>query len=210
VAQDKAVRRRAAHLGPEKRRPLILDSALQVYLAHGYRGTSMQAVADAAGVTKPVVYECFKNRDELLLALLSREEKRLFDAVLAALPQMPSFEDVEALIASGLTAFLTAATETPDSWRVVFESSRNSESAVAKRVRAARDTILDRLRDLVIMYLSTIDVDDTERKAPVLAELLASICESCGRMIVVDKLPWTPEDLARYVSRLMSLGVKRA
>jgi AcrR family transcriptional regulator len=170
----------------------------------------MQAVADAAGVTKPVVYECFKNRDELLLALLSREEKRLFDAVIAALPKMPSFEDVEALIASGLTAFLTAATEAPDSWRVVFESSRNSESAVARRVRTARDTILDRLRDLVIMYLSTIEVDDTERKAPVLAELLASICESCGRMIVVEKLPWTPDDLANYVSRLMTLGVKRA
>jgi AcrR family transcriptional regulator len=203
-------RRRAAHLGPEKRRPLILDSALQVYLEHGYRGTSMQAVADAAGVTKPVVYECFRNRDELLLALLGREEKRLFDAVLAALPTLPSFEDVEALIGQGLTAFLVAATEAPDSWRVVFESSRNSDSAVSQRVRAARDTILGRLRDLVIMYLSTLEVADTEHKAPVLAELLASICESCGRMIVVEKLPWTPEDLANYVSRLMTLGVKRA
>jgi AcrR family transcriptional regulator len=210
VAQDRAARRRAAHLGPEKRRPLILDSALQVYLAHGYRGTSMQAVADAAGVTKPVVYECFRNRDELLLALLSREEKRLFDAVIAALPTLPSFEDVEALIAQGLTAFLVAATEAPDSWRVVFESSRNSESPVAQRVRTARDTILDRLRDLVIMFLSTIEVEDAERKAPVLAELLASICESCGRMIVVDNMPWTPEGLAEYVSRLMSLGVKKA
>ncbi len=170
----------------------------------------MQAVADAAGVTKPVVYECFKNRDELLLALLSREEKKLFDAVIAALPNMPSFDDVEALITSGLTAFLQAATEAPDSWRVVFESSRNSESAVARRVRAARDTVLGRLRDLVIMYLSTIDVADTERKAPVLAELLASICESCGRMIVVEKMPWTPEDLANYVSRLMTLGVSKA
>jgi AcrR family transcriptional regulator len=210
VAQDRAARRRAAHLGPEKRRPLILDSALQVYLAHGYRGTSMQAVADAAGVTKPVVYECFRNRDELLLALLSREEKRLFDAVIAALPTLPSFEDVEALITQGLTAFLVAATEAPDSWRVVFESSRNSESAVAQRVRAARDTVLGRLRDLVIMFLSTIEVEDAERKAPVLAELLASICESCGRMIVVDHMQWTPEDLAAYVSRLMSLGVKKA
>ncbi|TCO65400.1 TetR/AcrR family transcriptional regulator [Actinocrispum wychmicini] len=210
MAQDRPARRRAAHLGPEKRRPLILDSALQVYLAHGYRGTSMQAVADAAGVTKPVVYECFKNRDELLLALLSREETRLFDAVIAALPKMPSFEDVEALITQGLTAFLTAAIEAPDSWRVVFESSRTSESVVAKRVRAARDTVLGRLRDLVIMYLSTLDVEDTERKAPVLAELLASICESCGRMIVVNQLPWTPDDLATYVSRLMTLGVQRA
>lgn len=170
----------------------------------------MQAVADAAGVTKPVVYECFKNRDELLLALLSREETRLFNAVMAALPQMPTFDDVEALISSGLTAFLTAATEAPDSWRMVFESSHNSDCAVARRAHAAREAVLGRLRDLVVMCLSTFDVEDTERKMPVLAELLASICESCGRMIIVDKLPWTPADMAQYVSRLMTLGIKRA
>lgn len=209
MAQDK-VRRRAAHLGPERRRPLILDAALRVYLDHGYRGASMQAVADAAGVTKPVVYECFKNRDELLLALLAREENRLFEAVMVALPQMPSFEDVEALMASGLTAFLVAASTAPDSWRVVFESSRSSDSVVARRVRTARETVLGRLRDLVIMYLSTIDVADTERKAPVLAELLAGICESCGRMLVVENAPWEPTELAQYVSRLMTLGVTRA
>ncbi|MGH3996263.1 MAG: helix-turn-helix domain-containing protein, partial [Pseudonocardiaceae bacterium] len=66
----RAGRARAAHLGPERRRPLILDAALEVYVQQGYRGTSMQAVADAAGVTKPVVYECYPNKDELLLALL--------------------------------------------------------------------------------------------------------------------------------------------
>ena len=31
-------------------------------------------MADAAGVTKPVIYKCYPNKDELLLALLDREE----------------------------------------------------------------------------------------------------------------------------------------
>lgn len=170
----------------------------------------MQAVANAAGVTKPVVYECFRNRDELLLALLAREETRLFDAVIAALPKTPDFDNIQALIESGLEAFLTAATGAPDSWRVVFESSRNSDSPVSQRVQAARETVTGRLRDLVMMYLATFQVEDSERKAPVLAALLASICESCGRMIIVERQPWTPTDLAQYVSRLMTLGVKRA
>jgi len=51
---------------------MILDAALEVFSANGYAGTTMQSVADAAGVTKPVVYDCFANRDELLLALLAR------------------------------------------------------------------------------------------------------------------------------------------
>src|SRR6266576_5165458 len=69
-------RKRAAHLGPERRRPEVLDAALELFLAHGYDGTSMQAVADQAGVTKPVVYACFPVKDELLRALRASEEQR--------------------------------------------------------------------------------------------------------------------------------------
>lgn len=78
-------RRRAAHLGPERRRPLILDVALQLFMEHGYRGTSMEAVARAAGVTKPVVYDCFASKADLFGALLEREEQRMFDQFGAAL-----------------------------------------------------------------------------------------------------------------------------
>ena len=55
-AQATTRRKRAAHLGPERRRPEVLDAALALFLEHGYDGASMQAIADGAGVTKPVVY----------------------------------------------------------------------------------------------------------------------------------------------------------
>src|SRR5918994_4522452 len=61
-------RKRAAHLGPERRRPEVLDAALELFLEHGYDGTSMQAIAGRAGVTKPVVYACFPGKDELFRA----------------------------------------------------------------------------------------------------------------------------------------------
>src|SRR4051794_29826353 len=70
-------RKRAAHLGPERRRPQVLDAALELFLERGYEGTSMEAVAGAAGVTKPVVYACFAGKDELFRALLRREEERI-------------------------------------------------------------------------------------------------------------------------------------
>ena len=40
-------RKRAAHLGPERRRPEVLDAALELFLENGYQGTSMEAVARA-------------------------------------------------------------------------------------------------------------------------------------------------------------------
>jgi AcrR family transcriptional regulator len=201
-------RARAAHLGPERRRPLILDAALEVYVERGYRGTSMQAVADAAGVTKPVVYECYPNKDELLLALLDREERRLLDAISEALPSNLVSDNVEAVLAAGLTAFLSGAGQAPNSWRVVFDSGWSSGSVVAVRVRCARDMILGQIGALVRLYMESAKVDDVERKVPVVAELLATVAESCARMLVLEHYPWTAAELATYVSRLITRGVR--
>src|ERR687895_691118 len=41
------VRARAAHLGPERRRPLVLDAAFELFLERGYEGTSMESIAEA-------------------------------------------------------------------------------------------------------------------------------------------------------------------
>lgn len=203
-------RPRASHLGPERRRPLVLDAALEVFVERGYRGTSMQAVADAAGVTKPVVYECYPNKDELLLALLDREERRLLAAITGALPTAPDFDDPEAVVLAGLTAFLVGAQRATNSWRVVFDSRRGSDSVVAARVRRSREMLLSQLRELVRVYLESIDIDDVDRKVPVLAELLASTAESCARMLVLEHYPWTPVELAAYVSRVITRGAHRA
>src|SRR5919109_1976644 len=84
--QGTGARARAEHLGPERRRPLVLDAAFELLLKHGYEGTSMEAIAAAAGVTKPVVYACYPSKAELFEALLRREEERVLGEIQAALP----------------------------------------------------------------------------------------------------------------------------
>lgn len=54
------------------RRGQILDAASKVMARKGFRGTRMQEVADAAGVSNGTVYNYFASKDELLLALLDR------------------------------------------------------------------------------------------------------------------------------------------
>ena len=79
MATDAATkpRERAAHLGPERRRPQILDAALQIAAESGTAAVTIGAVATHLGVTRPVVYSCFKDRVELLAALLDREGESL-------------------------------------------------------------------------------------------------------------------------------------
>lgn len=199
-------RRRAAHLGPERRRPLVLDAALRLFADRGYRGTSMEAIAAAAGVTKPVVYECFPGKEPLFRALLEREEQRLLDAVAAAMPCAARLDDVEELLRGGLSALLSAAAAAPDSWRVIFESTHAGEPAVAERVRRGREGVIARLRDLIEPYLAATGAQQAGRKAPVLAEVLTSLGEGAVRVLLRGDGHWTPSELADLVARVAVRG----
>lgn len=183
---------------------------MEVYVERGYRGTSMQAVADAAGVTKPVIYECYSNKDELLLALLDREERRLMDAISESLPSNLVSDNVEAVLAAGFTAFLSGVGQAPTSWRVVFDSGWGSGSVVAARVRRVREMVVGQLRELVRQSMTAAEIDDIDRKAPVVAEMIATVAESCARMLVLEHYPWTAAELATYVARLLARGIRPA
>ncbi len=53
----------------EKRRR-ILDAARPLFLREGLRGTTMEAIARAAGVAKPTLYGYFSDKDAVFTALL--------------------------------------------------------------------------------------------------------------------------------------------
>ena len=82
-------RSRAAHLGPERRRPQVLDAALAIAIERGVPAVTIGAVAERLDVTRPVVYSCFADRVELLHALLDRENEILLEEATAASAARP-------------------------------------------------------------------------------------------------------------------------
>jgi AcrR family transcriptional regulator len=203
------MRRRASHLGPEKRRPMVLDAALEVFVEKGYFASTMSAIADAAGVTKPVVYECYPNKEGVYAALLDREEQRLLTAVQAALPERMDVADLGSMLAGGMAALFTAATSAPNSWRVVYAAQHGHPPAVADRVHQARQSILGALTGFVTVYLDEREVEDPGKVAPVLAEVIASTAEAGVRILLSGTGAWRPVDLAAWLSGLLVEGADR-
>jgi AcrR family transcriptional regulator len=197
---------RAKHLGPERRRPLVLDAALELFVEHGYAATSMESIATAAGVTKPVVYECYPGKQILFRALLEREEDRLLSAIEAAVPEVTVFAEPESAVTASFTALLHAAAEAPSSWRVVFISEHGSDPAIAARVSEGRRRVVERLRRVIEPYLVGRGVEDAARKAPVLAEVLAAIGEAGVRFCLEHPGEWSPGELGALLGRLAMRG----
>ena len=203
-------RERAQHLGPERRRPMVLDAALRLFTAAGYQGTSMEAIAEAAGVTKPVVYECYPSKAELFRALLEREERRLLEAVATAVPHDAATDDIEDLASGAFTALLRAAAEAPDSWRVVFASEHGADPVIRRHFRRGRRTVVDRLTRLAADVLRTRGIDVGDRLAGAVAELLTSLGEGGVRLLLDSEAGWGPDELGRLLGALTAGALDRA
>src|SRR5829696_4463877 len=204
-AQEKVgrPRKRAAHLGPERRRPEVLDAALKLFLRSGYDGTSMQAVADQAGVTKPVVYACFTSKDELFRALLAREEERIVGEIQGAFAYA-DLSDPETTLVEGFTGFLRAVGESPEVYRLIFLGEGGGNAAVAHRIQRGREEQVRRLSELARGWLEVRDGkrNDLERTARLLGNSIAGLAESGARLLLAGEDEWAPETLGRELGRI--------
>jgi AcrR family transcriptional regulator len=190
-------RARAAHLGPELRRPLVLDAALPLFATEGYEAVSMQAIADSADVSKPVLYSCFGSKEELFEELIRREERKLWHRVEDSVPAPGAPGDREELLCHGLAALLRAVAAEPAAFRVIY-LQRHGEN----RIERGREHWEARMAEVLSAWTPLPD-----REARVLGRVLVAMAELGFRVQLKEPGAWEPEALAAYLSRLMMRGV---
>jgi AcrR family transcriptional regulator len=69
----------------EKRRTQILEAALYCFLTFGFAKTSMDDIARRAGVSRPLIYLKFKNKDELFAGVFDYLTEGRFERAMAAI-----------------------------------------------------------------------------------------------------------------------------
>jgi len=138
----------------EDRRAAIMDAAIHLFSERGFRGTTTRALADAVGVSEPILYEHFKSKRDLFEAIIdvkSREGVARATALLKPLAE--AGQDRELLI--GLGEFvvqchtedqaygrllLMAALEGPELGDIFYERQREAHEMLAAyfagRIRA--------------------------------------------------------------------------
>src|SRR5580693_9731097 len=82
-----AIQTTTRRLTAEQRRQQLFSVALELFAERGYRATTMDDIALAAGVTKPLVYQHFSSKRDLYQELVDSVAKELLDALHEALHQ---------------------------------------------------------------------------------------------------------------------------
>lgn len=138
----------------EVRRQQVLDAALRLISERGYGAATMEAIAREADLAKPVVYNAYPSRGELLEALLEREQQRAFGALVRALPSLPPGGNPVKALAAWLRALSYAVAEHPEPWRLALMPAGETPEPVRQRVEAGRELALAQVRTLVEAFLA--------------------------------------------------------
>lgn len=140
--------------GEERRRQLIGD-AVRLFGQRGFEGTTLEAVAEAAGVRKQTLLYYFPGKDELFDACIAELAARLAATLEQALEEPSEGERPEAVV----HAIFRLAEEWPEFPLFMREASRRGTEAIA-RVAG----VLEPLRKRALVYLERGMDDGTFRR----------------------------------------------
>ena len=199
---EKAKRQYAPRMPPEERREQVLDATLKLIAGQGYERVSMEAVARAAGVTKPVVYDLFGSLADLLEALLEREQERALLQLSELLPLPGEEADPEQVLTDSLHAFMRAVEARPDAWGLILMPPEAMPGIVRERVEKEQTQLAAQLETIVRWGLDGLDVqiDDVE----LAVEALIVLVREGGRMHLNDPKAFPPERLSGFASALIA------
>ena len=122
---------RRKRLPAARRRRQLLDVALDRFAASGFHSTSMEEIADAAGVTKPVLYQHFGSKQVLYLELLEMVGAELLDAVVAA---AGAESDPYQQVLAGFRAYFRFVAERTSGFQLLFGSGARQADEFADAV----------------------------------------------------------------------------
>ena len=137
---------RAARLPRDQRRAQLLDAANEVFTSKGYHAAAMDDIAEAAGVSKPVLYQHFPSKLDLYLALLDSSCERLVEVVTEALASTDHNAD---RVVATMGAFYEFVSSSAGEFRFVFESDLTGEGRVQQRLWRVNDEIADAIAAVI-------------------------------------------------------------
>lgn len=199
----------APRVPAEQRRRELLDAALHLVVTHGHNAVTMAAVADAAGVTKPVVYSQFTSRADLLAALLRREQEQALAQLLGVLPSnLDQHPDPGELLSRVLDEFLRAVRQAPDRWHCIVMPMPDMPAEFHAAREAARDVALQRAEATAGWLLRGMGAP-AELDPEIAAHTALSLFEMAARLVLTDPERYHPERFVTALRAAIGLTLRR-
>lgn len=188
----------STRLPAHERKDQILEVALSVFASRGFHETSMNDVAEAAGVTKPVVYQHFASKRALFLAIIEDVGDRMIAEITRATAQA---EDGRSKAEHGTVAFFRWVARDKDAFRFLFDSGSRNDPEFALAMRRVMDATAEAIAPLI-----SNDLDPDHLRT--LAHGVVGASEGVARHLLARNASFDPEVVGRQVAMLVWGGLR--
>ena len=182
------------------RRQQLIDVAQDSFARKGYQGTTIENIAAAAGVTRPIVYNCFGSKDGIYLACLSAARQQLEQRILEAVAEA---RDTHGRVEAGIDAYFRFVAEQADAWDVLFGGGAAIAGTAERTARELRFRTVDQIAGLLQRELP----DTPSAELDVLAHAVSGAAEQVAKWWRCNPATPRPEVVQR-VMRLLWAGLE--
>jgi AcrR family transcriptional regulator len=166
--------------------------ALRLFAERGYEATTMDDIADAAGVTKPLLYQHFASKRGLYLELVDSVAEDLLEAVGTATARAAGpREQVE----DGFAAYFTMVVTHETAFRLLYGRNHPTDEGLSDALRRVEDAIAEAIDPLIAAGL-----DPDHRRF--LAYAVVGMAEGASRHWIDSRLDGTSTKAAERLAQV--------
>jgi AcrR family transcriptional regulator len=186
----------AIQAGPRRltagqRRQQLFVVALRLFAQRGYRATTMDDIAEAAGVTKPLLYQHFSSKRALYLELVDSIARDLLEAIEQAVRQA---DGPRQQVELGFAAYFRLVVSHEAEFRLLYGRDTADDHELGRALRMVEDAIAEAIDPLIDAGL-----DDDHRR--LLAYGIVGMAEGASRRFL-EQRPRTDAEADEEAQRL--------
>ena len=185
-----------------RRRRQLLDVALTAFSVGGFHGTSMDDVAAAAGVTKPVLYQHFGSKRALYVELLDDVGGQLMDVIAKAAAEA---DGPHRQVQAGFGAYFRFVEHREDAFRLLFGGGSKRDEGFADRVRLVEGAIAELIATFITAELPP---EQTLTLAHGIVGMAESTCRHWLRERAAGVATTTADEIAELLAELAWSGLR--
>lgn len=194
-----AIQATSRRLTAEQRRQQLFAVALELFAQRGYRATTMDDIAERAGVTKPLLYQHFSSKRALYLELVDSIAQDLLTAIRRAVIQA---EGPRQQVELGFAAYFKLVVNNEAEFRLLYGRDHADDQELGRALRTVEDAIAEAIDPLIDAGL-----DPDHRR--LLAYGIVGMAEGASRHFMANRpIPDTEadEEAQRLAGRMADLA----
>jgi AcrR family transcriptional regulator len=161
-----------------EREQQVMAAARRLFAERGYATVTMDDVAAEVGVTKPLLYTYFGNKEQLYLDCMGPAADALITTVGGAVAAAADPADA---LARGTRAFFAFIEADREAWRVLFDGTLPGSGAVGARVHEYRERLAAGIAQTLLARLPARSRARAASEVEALSHALLGASEALGR-----------------------------